>query len=73
MAGFVEMGITQEEYDKRIRNKVIDDAIEKVAKEICIGCGYLKGHKCTYKGGNCGVSKPMLEIVVEALEQMKGE
>ena len=25
MAGFVEMGITQEEYDKRIRNKAIDE------------------------------------------------
>ena len=56
---------------QEIRAKAIDDAIDEAAKAICIGCGYLKGHECTYKGANCGVSKPMLEVVVKALEQMK--
>ena len=56
---------------QEIRNKTIDEAMLKVAKTICIGCGYLDGVKCTYKGSNCGVSKPMLESVIEALEQMK--
>ena len=54
-----------------IRANAIDEAIDEAAKAICIGCGYLKGHECTYKGANCGVSKPMLEVVVKALEQMK--
>lgn len=58
--------------NKKIRNKAIDDAKETVAKAICVGCGYLDGYKCNYKGANCGVSKPMLESVVKALEQMKG-
>jgi hypothetical protein len=71
MAGFVVLDMSQEDYDKEIRNKVIDEAIEASAKAICVGCGYLDGHKCNYKGANCGVSKPMLEIVVKALEQMK--
>lgn len=53
------------------RSKALDEAIETSAKAICIGCGYLDGHKCTYKGANCGVSKPMLEAVVKALEQLK--
>lgn len=59
------------EHDAEIRNKAIDDAIEASAKAICAGCGYLDGYKCTYKGANCGVSKPMLESVVKALEQLK--
>ena len=59
-------------YEQEIRNKTIDDAIQTVANEICVGCGYLKGHNCTYKGGNCGVSMPMLETVTKTLEQMKG-
>ncbi len=54
-----------------IRAKAIDEAIEASAKAICVGCGYLEGYKCNYKGANCGVSKPMLESVVKALEQMK--
>lgn len=54
------------------RNNAIDEAIEASAKAICVGCGYLDGYKCTYKGCNCGVSKPMLESVVKALEQLKG-
>jgi len=55
-----------------IRAEAIDEAIEASAKAICVGCGYLDGYKCTYKGGNCGVSKPMLESVTKALEQLKG-
>lgn len=54
------------------RTQAIDEAIETSSKAICVGCGYLDGHKCTYKGANCSVSKPMLEVVVNALEQMKG-
>ena len=59
-------------YEQESRNKAIDEAIEASAKAICVGCGYLKEFKCTYKGGNCGVSKPMLESVVKTLEQLKG-
>lgn len=54
-----------------VRAKAIDEAMHEAAKAICVGCGYLKEDKCTYKGGNCAVSKPMLESVTEALEQMK--
>ena len=52
-------------------NKAIDEAMISSAKAICIGCGYLKGTQCTYKGCNCGVSKPMLESVMKALEKLK--
>lgn len=52
-------------------NKAIDEAIETVAKAICVDCGCLEGHTCTYKGSNCKVSKHMLEVVVKTLEQMK--
>lgn len=58
--------------EAEIRAKAIDEAIEASAKEICVGCGYLDGYKCTYKGSNCGVSKPMLELVTEVLEKQKG-
>lgn len=60
------------ERDAEVRSKAIDEAIEASAKAICVGCGYLDGYKCTYKGSNCGVSKPMLESVTKALEQLKG-
>lgn len=53
------------------RNKAVDDAMKKAAEAICIGCGYLDGHKCKYDGGNCSVSKPMLRVVIRALEQLK--
>lgn len=59
-------------YEQESRNKAIYEAIEASAKAICVGCGYLDGYKCTYKGSNCGVSKPMLESVTKALEQLKG-
>lgn len=54
-----------------IRNRVIEEALEKCPKAICAGCGYLNDHECTYNGANCAVSKPMLEAVTKALEQMK--
>lgn len=54
-----------------IRNRVIEEALEKCPKAICAGCGYLNDHECTYNGTNCAVSKPMLEAVTKALEQMK--
>lgn len=52
-------------------NKAINEAMKQAAKAICIGCGYLNGYECTYKGGNCQVSKPMLEVVVKALKKLK--
>lgn len=58
--------------DTEIRAKAIDEIIEASAKAICVGCGYLDGHNCTYKGSNCRVSKPMLESVTKALEELKG-
>lgn len=57
--------------DKTIRDKTIEEALEKSAKAICAGCGYLDGYECTYNGANCGVSKPMLESVTKTLVQMK--
>ena len=59
--------------EKVQKNMAIDEAIKASANAICVGCGYLKEFKCTYKGGNCGVSKPMLESVVKALEQLKNQ
>lgn len=56
---------------RETRIKTIDEAMEKTAKAICIGCGYLEGTKCTYNGANCQVSKPMLEVIVKALEELK--
>lgn len=63
--------IDEHQYEKGYAD-AIDEAIEISAKAICVGCGYLDGYKCNYKGANCGVSKPMLESVVKALEKMKG-
>ena len=52
-------------------NKAVDESMDESAKAICIGCGYLDGHICKYKGGNCSVSKPMLEVVAKALGKLK--
>lgn len=41
----------------------VDEAKAIAAKAICIGCAYLTGYECSYKGGNCMTSKPMLESV----------
>lgn len=59
--------------ESEIRAKVIDEAMGKLAEEICVGCGSLKDRKCTYKGSNCRVSKIMLEKTMKVLEQLKEE
>ena len=41
----------------------VDEAKAIAAKAICIGCAYLTGYECSYKGGNCMTIKPMLESV----------
>lgn len=56
---------------KNERDKTINDSKGAVAKAICIGCGYLKGTECTYTGQNCGTSKPMLEVAMKALDELK--
>lgn len=53
-------------------NKGIDEAKIAASKAICIGCAYLNEDcTCAYKGGNCTVSKPMLETVTRAIEELK--
>lgn len=59
--------------EAEIRASAIDEAMEKLAEEICTGCGCLKERKCTYKGSNCRVSKTMLEKTMAVLEQLKEE
>lgn len=59
--------------EAEIRAKAIDEAMGKLAEEICTGCGCLKDRKCTYKGSNCRVSKIMLEKTMKVLEQLKGD
>ena len=59
--------------EAEIRVSAIDDAMEKLAEEICTGGGCLKDRKCTYKGSNCRVSKIMLKKTMAVLEQLKGE
>lgn len=46
----------------------VDKAKTIAAKAICIGCGYLADCKCDYNGGNCMVSKPMLESVLKSFD-----
>lgn len=63
MAGFVEIGITQEEYDKRIRNKAIDEFVaETIPKftEFDLKYGYPTIADCKI-------------ILRDTAEQMKGE
>jgi dsRNA-specific ribonuclease len=64
-----ELLADQEKCD--VREKTIEDSKEAVAKEICIGCGYLKETECTYTGQNCRTSKPMLKATVKALDKLK--
>lgn len=45
-----------------------DEAKIIAAKAICCGCGYLADCKCDYNGGNCMVSKPMLESVLKLFD-----
>ena len=49
----------------------IKDSREAVVKAICIGCGYLKDNRCTYTGGNCTVSKPMLQSVMKDPDRLQ--
>lgn len=53
-------------------DKVIELIETKILGKVCIGCGYLKNNICTYKGSNCGVSKPMYEDIKKVFEELKG-
>lgn len=54
--------------EKQTETLTVDEAKTIAAKAICIGCGYLAGCKCNYNGGNCMVSKPMLESVSKSFD-----
>ena len=53
-------------------DKVIDLIETKILGKVCIGCGYLRNNVCTYKGSNCGVSKPMYEDIKKVFDEVKG-
>lgn len=58
---------------KVYEEKVREDVIEELLKELCIGCAYLNGTKCEIKGG-CPCSIGQSEIIRSAnkvLEQLK--
>ncbi len=69
-AGCTQCKIDESNVKQYERERTIEECKTAVAKAICVGCGYLKDLKCTYNGGNCGVSKPMLESVMKALENI---
>lgn len=54
--------------EKQKKGLLADEAKRIAAKAICIGCGYLTGYECSYKGGNCMTSKPMLESVLKSFD-----
>ena len=54
--------------EKQAETLTVDKAKTIAAKAICIGCGYLADCKCDYNGGNCMVSKPMLESVLKSFD-----
>lgn len=54
--------------EKQTETLTVDKAKTIVAKAICIGCGYLVDCKCDYNGGNCMVSKPILESVLKSFD-----
>ena len=54
--------------EKQTETLTVDKAKTIAAKAICIGCGYLADCKCDYNGGNCMVSKPMLESVSKSFD-----
>lgn len=54
--------------EKQTETLTVDKAKTIAAKAICIGCGYLADCKCDYNGGNCMVSKPMLESVLKSFD-----
>lgn len=58
--------------EKQTETLTVDKAKAIAAKAICIGCGYLADCKCDYNGGNCMVSKPMLESVLKSFDDWNG-
>lgn len=52
-------------------DKVVEQLETKILGKVCIGCGYLEDNVCTYKGANCGVSKPMYEDIKKVFEEVK--
>ena len=58
----------REAVEKQKETLTVDKAKTIAAKAICIGCGYLVDCKCDYNGGNCMVSKPMLESVLKSFD-----
>lgn len=54
--------------EKQTETLTVDKAKTIAAKAICIGCGYLADCKCDYNGGNCMVSKSMLESVLKSFD-----
>lgn len=65
-AKYEEIGTPEEcraAMEKQTETLTVDKAKTIAAKAICAGCGYLTGYECSYKGGNCMTSKPMLESV----------
>lgn len=54
--------------EKQTETLTVDKAKTIAAKAICIGCGYLADCKCDYNGGNCMISKPMLESVLKSFD-----
>lgn len=59
--------------EKQKKGLSVDEAKAIAAKAICIGCGYLTGYECSYNGGNCMTSKPMLESVSKSFDEKKEE
>ena len=58
---------------KEYENNIRADAIEKLLKNLCIGCAYLNGTKCENKCG-CPCLVGQSEIIKsanEVLEQLK--
>lgn len=54
------------------QDKITEQIETKILGKVCIGCGYLRDNICTYKGSNCGVSKPMYEDIKQVFEELKG-
>ena len=52
MAGFVVMGITQEDYDNRIRNKAIDECIRIIEETVWKDTDMLVDSIRELKGGD---------------------
>lgn len=72
LKAFEELEECRAEIDKHKDMISVEDAKKIAAQAICIGCGYLKGYTCEYKGVNCSVSKPMLDAVNKSFETFIG-